>query len=246
MNWRIAKKIKQRQGRSYRQRNDYHKQVIKTIRQAVSIDLDLASRKQLERAHNILARELNKTINLYENLLGRVPKTYRDQLDGSSRFKTIYHRGRTFLKDLKENIAIMVQTIEKSEVSTEDKRKEFLEKFRHEITGTVMKKDGTRRKYDIHGSLFRNDIKKYADKITIEQLLKIYDIIDELESDRNYRYAQYKAGDFDAMIVTAVKGYDPTKMSIDEFLDKVHEIKTQRERELDAYVKSKGFTSIFG
>lgn len=193
-------------------------------------------KQKLIKEQKNLVKELNKTIQMYERSNIQVPKIYKDQMNDlkRNRFK-VEKRG---MENIKNSVSILKQTIDKSEISTEEKRKEFLDKFKREIAGTEMRKDGTRRKYDIEGSLFRNEMKDYINNINIGQLLRIYDIINKMETDKRFRYGKYKSGDFDAMVVTASKGYDPTKMSIDEFLDHVYDIEKIKERELDKQVLS--------
>jgi hypothetical protein len=229
MKKRIKKKIEKRGGSKSTK--------INSAAQASKIDVHTATDKRiLKQVQSILANELNKTVSLYTKSGLDLPKTLKDQMDGKSFSKmTVSNRNLSAIKD---NIAIMQQTVNKSEMSTENKRKQFLDRFKREITGSDLRKDGTRKKYDVYGSLFRNEMKDFIDDITIEQLLKIYDIIEKMEQDKSYRYGKYKSGDFDAMVVATSKGYNPTKMKVDDFLDKVYEMQKSKEKEKDEYVLS--------
>lgn len=195
------------------------------------------NKKMLRQAQSILSKELNDTINIYRKANISLPKTISDQVDlkkGNFGNENIYRNPEA----ARENIRIMQQVTSKTEMGTHFQRDEFLKRFKSEIAGNVSRQDMTRNKYDISGSLFRNEMQSYAQNINIEQLLKIYDIIDQMERDKRQRYGKYKSGDFDAMVVAASKGFDPTRMTVDEFLDKVYDLQKQKEKEKDEYVLS--------
>lgn len=213
---------------------------------AINTPVEKLSNKQVKQAEKKLASLLNNELKMRKQIYNVAPQYLEKQIPmGREDFGPIVDKRSGFT--VRDNVESMQKTIQEHSIITEKGKQEYFNALKTKIMGLEPRKTGGGRAFDYSGRIADDDYKAELNKLSLEDIYNVYDILNELKYMSDKRNEYYDVGDFDSLIVAAAR--NPEVLNAGSPLDKIKaarkemiSFKQEREQRAKALLAQTGVT----